>query len=408
MQKNFLSRTRKFTPKIFFLSVLHLASSTNNEGYFTALHRTWSKQGLSLKYTPSKSSLSEYREKVSSNFFRDVFNKDLKRTESTRKKFRGFYIYAIDGDHLDVPVSKNVLDSGYRGFPFSAKQETYYPKMYTAQAVDLVNGLIRKFEYSNKISEILMARKIAADLEKNSITLYDRLYDCYATALVHHKAQNHFFVRVKTGNLRSPLEVQKFKNSHQKSKWINLSPPQSKRRLKSLPVLKVRLIKVKNSRSKEPIMFMTNLPEGVIKNKEAAQFYARRWGIESSFKDLTDTLKMCQWHSKTLNGVLQEIYALLWLVNQVKRVCNQVTDDTKKWFENRYKKPNFKLIANIFIDHLALLLKHRYRKFHKIITYWITRSTETRVHLSRSYPRQVKLRGKNYFNASCIGRRNAA
>lgn len=387
------------------MTVVHLASSTNNQGYNLALHKTWIKSGLRLTQTPSKSSLCEYRDKVSHLFFKDIFQTDLKRFDGARKTFRGFYIYAIDGDQLDLPQSTDLLNKGYRGYPYSKGKETHYLKMYTAQAVDLVNGMVKEFGYSNKLGEARIAHQLVSRLEKRSITLYDRLYDSYATAFMHKKAGNYFFIRIKTKNPKVQDEIRDFCRSHRRQILITLNPPR-KDRLSHKP-LKVRLIKVKNSKTQEDIVFMTNAEEGIIKNKEAAALYQRRWGVESSFKDLTDTLKMCQWRSKKLNTILQEVYALFWLVNNVRRLCNTITKDISQWLKPTYKKANFKLITELLIDHIELLIKRKHQKLGKILNYWIYRSIEKREHLSRSYPRIVRGRSKMYPNASVVRRKAA-
>jgi hypothetical protein len=342
---------------------------------------------------------------VSFKFFKDIYEKDLNLRNDERKTFRGHFIYAIDGDHLDLPASEDVFINGYCGYVISKKEETHYPKMYTVQAVDLVNGMVSKFSYSNELSELRQARRLVKELEKNSIVIYDRLHQTYETAYEHEQAGNYFFVRVKTKNeIRVPLPIQDFCRSNRKSKWIDLEPSVPLKR-KQMPALRVRLIKIKNKNTKEIMVFMTNAPEDLIKKKEVGEFYQRRWGVESSFKDLTDTLKMCQWHTTKFNGVLQEIYALLWLVNNVKRVCSSITRTARKWLEPIYKKSNFKLSVTVFIDHLDLLIKGKHTKLHRILSYWVSRTAEKRCHLSRSYPRQVKRYGKRYANASRVDRR---
>ena len=150
---------------------------------------------------------------------------------------------------------------------------------------------------------------------------------------------------------------------------------------------------------------MTNLPANLFCIDEIGKLYQRRWEIESSFKDLTHTLKMCQWHTSKTNGILQEIYALLWFVNTVKIQCRQLAITTKQWLGNVYFKPNFKLCATLLMDNIDLLVKHRTAQLQSLLTFWIKRTTEKRVHLSRSYPRVVKKHGKRYINASMVAAR---
>ena len=175
-----------------FLSVLNLAASTNQNGYTTALFKTWRDQDFNHKDTASKSSLSEYRNKVSYKFFEDIYRADLTRLNPSRKKFRDYFIYAIDGDQTDLPLSKDILAHGFRGYPCKGNnKETHYPKMYSAQVYDLINGLVVDFAYDTVQAEVHLAREMVQKLEQNSITIYDRLYFSYHTAFAHAEANNY-------------------------------------------------------------------------------------------------------------------------------------------------------------------------------------------------------------------------
>lgn len=382
--------------------MINLVSSSNNDGYQSALRRSWHQTGRTAAETPVKSSFGKAREKISSDFFRDIYLLDLKRQK--RRTYRGMYIYAVDGDILDLPASEDILKVGYRGTPFSKSEETHYPKMYTVQILDLLSGEIRGFSYSSQIGERRLAWPMISSYEKNSITIYDRLFDCYKTASLHEKAGNYFFVRVKSKNPSAFKEIKEFCSSKQRSTWITIRPVW---KTESKPPIKLRLIKVKN-KGKDDIVFMTNAPEGLISNRDAASFYLRRWGIEGSFRDLTDTLKMCQWHSRKINGILQEIYTTLWLVNQVRRLLSWAVKRPRSWLNPGYEKANFKAAMLTLADNFQLLFSGKSQKLLETMVYWATKSIERRRHLSRSYPRQLKRFGKKYKNASRAGRRPTA
>ncbi len=64
---------------------------------------------------PVKSSLSKIRQSISYLFFKNIFESLITDYEPLRKTFHGFYIYAIDGDQLALPRSKDLLKEGYCG-----------------------------------------------------------------------------------------------------------------------------------------------------------------------------------------------------------------------------------------------------------------------------------------------------
>ncbi|MBK7890324.1 MAG: transposase [Bdellovibrionales bacterium] len=123
---------------------------------------------------------------------------------------------------------------------------------------------------------------------------------------------------VKEGKGRGvKSEVRDFAKSLARSKEIIWRIQPGERRIS--PDLTVRLVKIRNPSSKQDMVFVTNLSASQFSTKEIGKLYRRRWEIETSFKELTCTLKIGQWHSKSLNGILQEIFALLWLVNVTRR-----------------------------------------------------------------------------------------
>lgn len=363
--------------------------------------QAWKKSGLSVTDVPSKSSLSEFRQKVSYKFFEDIFNKDLSRFDEHRQKYLGHYIYAVDGDQYDLPPSDDVLGHGFLGWPCRKNQETHYVKMFTCHAIDVMSGLVKKFSFSKDQDEVYLARDMIKDFEKNSIALYDRLYCGYNLVLAHKKANNYFIVRARTEGSKIRKEFREFKASNQRSISILLNPFKSEETAKPLSV---RLVRVKNPRTKEDLIFMTNLPEENFSHEVVASFYQRRWEIEGIFKSLTSVFKMEQWHSKKLNGILQEIYSLLWLHNAARIGCMPY-QAKKRWLDRVYIKVNFKLCAQIIMDHLSELLKKKFKIFQKILDHCLNRTKEKRRHLSRSYPRVVKRRGQDYGWANLVPRR---
>lgn len=355
---------------------------------------------LRSETVPAKSSLSEYRSKVSFEFFKDIFQQAQNQLNHFRKTFRGYYIYAIDGDYLDLPASTDILKNEFTGYKFSKNKKTYYPKMYTVQALDIVNGIIKDFKYSEKVCEVPLARTMVKDLEKNSICIYDSYHCGYRTIKEHVLNENYFLIRVSERNKFLHPQIKLFCKSQKRSTWIDLRPPESESKQSSS--VRVRLVKVKSLKGRRDIFFVTNLKESEFSNREIAKLYSRRWVIENSFKDLTSTLKMCQWHSTKLNGILQEIYALLWLVNWVRIKCSAVLRKTKNWLEAKYKRANFKLCITLATSQLHLLVFKNYKKFNKNIEHWINRSVERRKHLSRSYPRVLKTGHPKYPNQGVI------
>lgn len=344
--------------------------------------------------TPVKSSLSEARDKVSYEFFGDIFNQDLARFKKMRKTYRGYYINAVDGSDLDLPASVDVIKAGYRGSPWSKKYETHYPKMHVVHAYDVLNGIVSSFKCSTKYSEKALAMQMVSSFEKKSLTIYDRLFCGHPTFKAHIKAGNLFLVRAVTGGERLPYCVRDFLASNSVDQAANWKP----NRLPKSETLAVRLIKVRNPKTGEISVLITNAPKALFTRLELAKLYLKRWEIESSFKDLVSTLKMDQWHSTKINGILQEIYCLLWIANATKMQMHNMHQEDPLAID--YCRSNFKMCVSLVVENIGLLIKQKLLEFYDLLDYWIRKTREKRRHRSRNYPRVVRSYGTG-FSVDC-------
>ena len=75
-----------------------------------------------------------------------------------------------------------------------------------------------------------------------------------------------------------------------------------------------------------------------------SDLYRSRWEIENFFKDSTSTLRTEEWHSKTYNGNMQEIYLAYWFLNLTRLAGNEACQKVFDPNEQSYTKYNFKLL----------------------------------------------------------------
>ncbi|MGE0633983.1 MAG: IS4 family transposase [Pseudobdellovibrionaceae bacterium] len=382
------TRRRKFNPQNLFLSVLHLVGGKNKEGYLHALSRTWDLVS-DLRNMPVKSALTKARKRVSFEFFKDCFDQVIVNYEAHRRTWRGLRVYATDGDRYQLPRSEDHIKHDYKGFAFSKTGETHYLQMYTVHCYDVLSGVTKDFRYSSELDEIQLGCECATGMDSKSITLYDRLF-LGKNLVLAHKASNSFFIaRCRTTGRGVFNEILGFAKGGRNNTHFLIEG------------VVIELLKVKNPRTKETYVYATNLARSRFKNKEISDLYALRWEVETCNRDLTDTMKIEQWHSQHLNGILQEIYASLWLMNQVRIQMTAKSRQacTLKALFN-YEKSNFKLILDFILNNLEDLVRKRSRTLEKRLSFLLRISKEKRRRRNRSYPRQVKSTPKLYKLAS--------
>lgn len=251
---------------------------------------------------PVKSSLSEARSEVSSDFFKDSYREQSKAIQPKLPRLRGFQIHAVDGDQLELPATQDVLNAGYRGFFCKDNQETHYPRMYYTSKVEVFSGVVVDVRESTKNDECKSAVEMALEAASDSITLYDRLHFSVTLASAHKESHSFYVARLKEGSTVL-LEIQEFIRSKRKSKWVDIDG------------VFVRFLRVKNPKSKAWMYLATNLSRGQFKAKQIQWLYWRRYDIETVFRDLTSTHSLGIWHSTKINGILQEFYLQFYIHN---------------------------------------------------------------------------------------------
>ena len=119
--------------------------------------------------------------------------------------------------------------------------------------------------------------------------------------LVHKAHRSYFVARLK-------------RNAHKKV----MSFFSSRKMYDSFRYEGVRIYLIKIKTPKGVSVFATNLPQEKFTRKEIGDLYKLRWQVESVFYDLSTTCNLERWHSKSYNGILQEFYLRMWLINATR------------------------------------------------------------------------------------------
>jgi len=347
--------------------MLELVAGTHFEGYSHCLMKVFDKNQL-----PTKSALCHARKRISYRFFSDYLFSMLKSHKARLPLFKGLHVFAIDGCSLTLPRTKKLTQVGFTGRSVSSYSESWMLKGYLTLCHNVLSGTTHDLHFSSGSDEISDAKDMVLKLPKNSVALYDRLFICKKLILAHHNAQNYFLMRVRRNSF---TWIQAFLESSIKKKQTTFLGAH-------LTLIKVRC-------DGKAFAYLTNLPSSFVSEKQISRLYQRRWEVETSFKDLVSTMKLEQWHSKSLNGVLQELYATLILYNIAKLSILPYVPKPKKRLPDEYEKPNFKLILNYIKAHIKKIIQGK-QAFLKNIKKLIKHSTEKRIHLKRTYPRQIR------------------
>ena len=343
---------------------------------------------------PVKSALSQYRKGISFTFFEEIHKKIVNSFIPFMKTYKGYHLVAFDGDQYILPASDDIISKGYRGSKHNKEYESYYPKMYVVKAVDILSGVVLGFHESIKGDEIGGTLQILPNLPKKCIGIYDRFYFSKRLLNYYVESKKKFICRVKVKT--TFLELVKFGKSKKTLKMFKYKG------------MNVALVKIKRKNG-DDIVFATNLPLSFFNSDPAEIYdlYATRWEIETNNRELTVTMKMERWRSKFYNGIMQEIYGHMIIINLTKVVIFLEGGCEVNIKDKTIKKSNFKVVLSCIVSNLKQITAGKAKKFYSILRFWILRTIEKRERFKRKYERILKSSYSRYKTRGSIKRRPA-
>ena len=143
------------------------------------------------------------------------------------------------------------------------------------------------------------------------------------------------------------------------------------------------------------MVLATNLLEDWLNHEMMYKLYCIRWEVEVSFKDFVMSLKIEDFHAKNINGVFQEFYARLWLMNFTRILVLKTHRVHLDPTTRTYSKPNYKMLYGWVADCMKQILED-FPSLWLEFTQLIDMTMEKRTRRTRSYPRELKYSGKRY------------
>ena len=309
------------------------------------------------------------------------------------KSVFGYRLLAIDGSDLHVFADPTDKMSYYPG----TNGQKPYSLLHLNALFDLENriytdALVQKSRQWNE--HIALAEMVDRSRIKNAILVADRGYEGYNN-LAHLQEKGwKYLIRIKDGQygiacgLDLP-DTDEFDVSfdlqltRRQTKEVLALCAADRNRYKLIPAsVRFDYLQSKN-RKHDPITFyplsfriirfrlapssfetvITNLNADTFPPAQIKLLYARRWGIETSFRQLKYTVGLVHFHAKKADHILQEIFAALTLYNFTELITLSVViqkRNTKYSYSVNFSAAvhicrNF-FLGNVSPPHLEALL----------------------------------------------------
>ena len=303
--------------------------------------------------TPTASAFVQARSKIKHDAFVSIFNL-FNQKSKTIKTYKGYRLLAIDGSTLSIDNSIpdkdttmlkfNQTDKTYSAFHLNASYDllecTYddliiqgQTKMNENEAfyqlVDRYKGnkaifiADRNYESVNGFEHVVHSGnkyliRVKDIHSKTSITrsfglLPDGEFDIDVTRLLTRRNTNY---------IKEHPEIYKYMPQNQRFDYFDED--------KTAPYeFHTRIVRFKISDDTYECI-MTNLSRDEFSLEEIKELYNKRWGIETSFRELKYAIGLSALHSKKRELIKQEIYARLILYNLSQRIIQKIKLEKQK------------------------------------------------------------------------------
>ena len=309
------------------------------------------------KDIPSASAFVQCREKILPEALNFLFHEFNSRCDY-KPTYRGYRLLAIDGSELQIATNpehkESFLSTGKDRKPYNI---LHLNAMYDLLSRMYINALLQGQNIANE--QRALADMVDQSDIPTAIVMADRGYESYnCFAHIQEKGWKFLF-RVKdgTGGIVSGLDLPdteefdinfelKLTRKQTNAMKVLLKDRNQYKRLKNyhdfdyLPVknrkheetkifsLRIRVVRFKlNDKNIETII--TNLDADDFPPDEIKTLYAKRWGIETSFRKLKYTIGLLHFHSKKVEYIYQEIFAKMIIYNLTELVISQVVMERK-------------------------------------------------------------------------------
>lgn len=256
------------------------------------------------------SSICRARQKIKPSFFWHLLNE---ASSIALDSIEGQYlwcgrpVYGIDGTKLNLP--HELKASKYRG----THSGCYYPQGMLTTLVRLKTGIPCHFVFSRKTSEPMAVPRLLRHVPSDGIVVFDRLYFSGPALLAGQEAGLDTVFRVKS---KCTLKEATDFIASGKREDIKRIVRKARGDRKALDV-EVRFVRYKVGENVY-ILATTLLDQAKYPIPALKSLYHQRWGIEETFKCFKRKYRIENFHSRTPQGVKQEIGVgmLLTLMSQ--------------------------------------------------------------------------------------------
>ena len=403
-------------PKLITFT-LSLAASGINQGVDPKLGQFFKnarRSGLWIDAAAvNRSSVSKARGKVSWNIFPHILSDAVELAyqlwpqNDDKYLWHQMSVFALDGSKYNLPATDEIRQTFDPNSGLQNPGKGHYPQCLVSTVYDVFRRLaIARTVAGYDDSERDQIKKLLPFLPENSIWMFDRGYPSYETIL--YLTQNYpGYCLFRSPATSTFPAVTAFIKSAKKEDVVWINPTDtfkrkvSIRERRELKPIKLRIIRLKSPDGTVSVLLTNLFGKKKYPCDQIIELYFRRWEVENYYRDEKLTMEIEKFHSKTVNGILQELYAAM-IMSVISRTLMAMSSQL---FSSAKQELQFKNAILTLASEAAFLVPddpQRAASIFKEILLEIARVKYYRPKIPRSSQPRVNKRPINKWNQSKI------
>ncbi len=270
-----------------------------------------------------RSSVSKARAKVPWQIFSDILTDtvDLANRlwprDDSQYLWHQMPVYALDGSKYNLPATDKIRQTFDPNSGLQNDGKGHYPQCLVSTVYDVFRRLpIARTVVAVDSCERQEIKKLLPFMPAKSVWMFDRGYPSYET--IHYLKENYDgYYLFRSPATSTFAAVQAFIKGGKKEALIWITPsskfkykvsPKQRRELKPI---KLRIIKLVSPDGTISVLLTNLFGKRKYGCDEIIDLYFRRWEVENYYRDEKITLEIEKFHSQSVNGILQELYAVM-------------------------------------------------------------------------------------------------
>ena len=344
-----------------------MAAHRNGDGYAISSQNYFSELSRFVGETiepASHQAVSKARSNLDWQAFQHLLRQANQDQELSGERFRyrGHITRAIDGSQLTLSYSDELLE--YFEQRTSSAGLGHYPAALLVTALNVFTGQAKAARVVNHTCserEQLMSM-IELDFASGDLSLLDRGFGGDQVFLCFDDHDQHYLCRMRASGERNALYVQDFLKSRKKDSVVRQTVVRED--TGETVEIRIRLIRGPKDSEGKRIVLATNLIDArTYSRRSLLKLYRLRWTVETMYGRVKNLLKLEAFHAKSVNGVMQEVFANLLVMSLTAMVALGAAVELK--LDPEIAVPSFKNAQAVVKRHLFETIQMQPRQLTK-------------------------------------------